>query len=158
MLHSIVPPPTLKTAECVVDSLGRAVREECLSAMRHILADRKHRCHPPEMSPTTSQKSSVGSRCTGNHVPSRSLYNQYCSRLRTSLNGCQLRCWLLLVYGALTLVTVFKKSQNWALISNKCTWVHNLTTHFPYLASTPLCIASVRPEVYSCRSAVFCIV
>lgn len=94
MLLFIMPPPPLKEKlNGVADRLGCPVDEECPSSMRHILADRKHLCHPPEMSPTTSHKSSVAPRCSSVDIrlqtaTSESPYQQYYSRIGTSSN-----CW-----------------------------------------------------------------
>ena len=85
MLPIIMPPPPLKEKlNGVADKLGCPVDEECPSSMRHILADRKHLCHPPEMSPTTSHKSSVAPRCSTiddrlQTATSESPYQQYYS-------------------------------------------------------------------------------
>ena len=103
---------------------------------------------PPEMSPTTSHKSSVAPRCSSVDVrlqtaTSESRYQQYYSRIRTSSNCWQLRRCSLPLYRTWVIVTVLIKSQNWALISTIFTWIYNVTTSFPFLVSFAPFIASL---------------
>jgi len=149
MLPFIMPPTPLKEKlNGVADRLGCPVDEECPSSMRHILADRKHLCHPPEMSPTTSHKSSVAPRCSSADVrlqtaTSDSPYQQYYSRVGTSSNCWQLRGCSLPLYRTWVIMIVLIKSQNWALISTIFTWIHNVTASFPILVSFAPFIASL---------------